>query len=371
MSATPALFRPFTCRGVTFRNRIILSPMCQYMAQEGHANRWHRAHHARFALGGVGGAVLEATAVTRDGRITPGCLGIWSDEHVEGLAEIVALYHDHGVPVGIQLAHAGRKASAAVPWEGAQPLPHDDPRAWASVAPSAIPFGSDWQMPAALDEAGIAAIIESFSVAAARAVRAGFDFLEVHGAHGYLINSFVSPISNRRTDGWGGDRAARFRLPLTIVARLRAELPDGMPIFYRASVLDGVDGGVSLDDSIALAAALGSAGVDVVDCSSGGVATSSGVANRPPSPGYLVPLASAIRHDAGVATMAVGLILTPQQADAVIAEGHADLVALGRELLADSNFAHRAALALGVEQPHRVLPSNYSFYLERRRYEEA
>jgi 2,4-dienoyl-CoA reductase-like NADH-dependent reductase (Old Yellow Enzyme family) len=371
MSAAPALFEPYTCRDVTFRNRIILSPMCQYMAEEGHATRWHRAHHSRFALGGVGGALLEATAVTRDGRITPGCLGIWSDEHLEGLAEIVALYHDQGIPVGVQLAHAGRKASAAVPWEGAQPLPPGDPRAWSSVAPSAVPFGPNWQTPAALDEAGIAGVIDAFSAAAARAVRAGFDFVEVHGAHGYLINSFVSPISNRRDDRWGGDRAGRFRLAVTVVERLRADLPPEMPIFYRASILDGVEGGVSLEDSVALATALRDGGADVIDCSSGGVATGSGVADRPPSPGYLVPLAGTVRRESKVATMAVGLILTPEQANAVIAEGHADLVALGRELLADSNFAHRAARTLGVEQPHRVLPSNYSFYLERRRYEEA
>jgi 2,4-dienoyl-CoA reductase-like NADH-dependent reductase (Old Yellow Enzyme family) len=371
MSATPPLFTPYASRGVTFRNRIVLSPMCQYVAEDGHATRWHRAHHGRFALGGVGGAVLEATAVAREGRITPGCLGIWSDEHVVGLAEIVALYHDQGIPVGVQLAHAGRKASAAVPWEGAQPLPSDDPRAWASVAPSALSFGPTWQTPSALDEAGIAAVIDAFAAAAQRAVRAGFDFVEVHGAHGYLINSFVSPVSNRRDDRWGGDREGRFRLAVAVVARLRAELPATMPIFYRASVLDGVDGGVTIEDSIALAAALREAGADVIDCSSGGVATSSGVADRAPSPGYLVPLASALRREAGVATMAVGLILTPEQANAVIAEGHADLVALGRELLADSNFAHRAALELGLDQPHRVLPMNYSFYLERRRYEEA
>jgi 2,4-dienoyl-CoA reductase-like NADH-dependent reductase (Old Yellow Enzyme family) len=371
MSVPPPLFTPYTCRGVTWRNRIMLSPMCQYMAEEGQATRWHRAHHARFALGGVGGALLEATAVTRDGRITPGCLGIWSDAHIAGLADIVDLYHDQAIPVGVQLAHAGRKASAAVPWEGAQPLAVDDPRAWPSVAPSALPFGDSWPVPTALDEAGIAAIIESFRAAAARAVRAGFDFVEVHGAHGYLINSFVSTISNRRDDRWGGDRAGRFRLALTVVERLRADLPSGMPIFYRASILDGVEGGVTLEDSLALAGALRDAGADVIDCSSGGVATGSGVADRPPSPGYLVPLAGTVRRESKVATMAVGLILTPEQANAVIAGGHADLVALGRELLADSNFAHRAAQALGLETPHRVLPPNYSFYLERRRYEEA
>lgn len=369
MTMAAKLFEPFDLRQVTFRNRVILAPMCQYVAEEGHATRWHRAHHGRFALGGVGGAVLEATAVTRDGRITPGCLGIWSDAHVEGLAEIVALYHDQSIPVGVQLAHAGRKASAAVPWDGAQPLPATDPRAWQSVAPSAIAFGEAWQVPRPLDDDGIEAIIDAFVAAGRRAVAAGFDFVEIHGAHGYLVNNFVSPIGNRRNDKWGGDQDGRFRFPLEIARRLRAALPEGMPIFYRASAVDGVPGGVTIEDTVALARALKAAGVDVIDCSSGGIASSSGLADRRPAPGYLVPYARQIRAEAEIATMAVGLIMTPEQAEAVIASGDADLVAIGRELLADSNFVHRAAQALGVAQPHRVLPPNYAFYLERRRYD--
>jgi 2,4-dienoyl-CoA reductase-like NADH-dependent reductase (Old Yellow Enzyme family) len=371
MSARPVLFEPFQCRGVTFRNRVILSPMCQYVAEDGHATRWHRAHHGRFALGGVGGAIVEATAVTRSGRITPGCLGIWSDDHIEGLAEITALYRDQGVPVGIQLAHAGRKASAAVPWDGAQPLPAEDPRAWTSTAPSPLPFGPSWQVPDELDEGGIATVIDAFAAAARRASDAGFSFVEIHGAHGYLINSFISPLSNRRTDAWGGDRTRRFRLPLAIAQRLRRELPPEMPIFYRTSAVDGAPGGVTMDDTVALAQQLRTAGADLIDCSTGGVIGSSGVADRPPSPGYLVPYASRIRHEAAIATMAVGLIMTPTQANAIVADGHADLVALGRELLADSNFVHRAAIELGLDEPHRVLPRNYFFYLERRRYDEG
>lgn len=370
MTAGAALFAPFDCRGVTFRNRILLSPMCQYVAEDGHAVAWHRAHHARFALGGLGGAVLEATAVTPEGRITPGCLGLWADSHVAGLREIVDTYHTHGVTVGIQLAHAGRKASAAVPWEGAQALPADDPRAWTPVAPSAIPFLEGWPEPDALDEDGIARVIDAFAAAAHRAVAAGFDFVEIHGAHGYLIHSFVSPLSNRRNDHWGGDEAGRFRLPLAIARRLRAELPEAMPIFYRLSLFDGVEGGLTVDDMVRLAAALRDAGVDVVDCSSGGVRGSSGVADAPPFPGYLVPHAGRIRREAGVATMALGLIVTPEIAASAISEGNADLVAIGRELLADSNFAYRAALKLGVPDAHRLLPRNYAFFLERRRYRE-
>lgn len=370
MTHATALFAPFACRALRFRNRIILSPMCQYVAEEGHAGDWHRAHHARFALGGLGGAVLEATAVTREGRITPGCLGIWSDAHVAGLRPIVETYRAHGVRVGIQLAHAGRKASAAVPWDGAQPLAPDDPRAWTAVAPSARPFLDGWPTPAALDAAGIEGVIGAFVAAGRRAVAAGFDFVEVHGAHGYLIHSFVSPLSNRREDEWGGDEAGRFRLPLAIVARLRAALPPSMPIFYRLSLYDGAEGGLVVDDMIRLAAALAGAGADVIDCSSGGVRGSSGVADTPPSPGYLVPAAGRIRREAGVATMAVGLIVTPAIAAAAVDGGDADLVAIGRELLADSNFAYRAALELDVPDAHKLLPRNYAFFLERRRLRE-
>lgn len=368
MSDTPALFTPFACRGVTFRNRIILSPMCQYVAEDGHATDWHRAHHARFALGGVGGAVVEATGVTADGRITPGCLGIWSDDHIAGLSTITKLYHDHGAAVGIQLAHAGRKASAHLPWDGAQSIDPSDARAWQTVAPSALPFLDGWPTPHALTEDEIAGIIDAFAAAAQRAVAAGFDFVEVHGAHGYLIHSFVSPLSNQRTDSWGGDEAGRFRLPLEIVRRLRAELPEGMPIFYRLSLFDGVEGGLVVDDMVRLAAALREAGVDVVDCSSGGVRGGSGVADAAPSPGYLVPHAARIRAEGGVASMAVGLIVTPEIADQAIASGSADLVAIGRELLSDSNFAFRSASVLGMERPNAVFPRNYAFFLERRRY---
>ncbi len=371
MTGQPPLFRPFRLGSVEFRNRVMLSPMCQYVARDGHAQRWHRAHHGRFALGGVGGALLEATAITPDGRITPGCLGIWSDDHIAGLTEIVALYHDQGIPVGVQLAHAGRKASAAVPWDGAQPLPDDDPRAWRSSAPSPVAFAPGWQTPHALDETGIEAVIEAFDDAADRAVAAGFDFVEVHGAHGYLINSFVSPIANKRGDQWGGGRDGRFRLPLTIARRLRQRLPVGMPILYRTSAVDGVPGGVTIDETIALARALTGAGVDLIDCSSGGIATGSGVADRKPSPGYLAPYAARVRQDADIATMAVGLIMTPALANDLIEREQADMVAIGRELLADSNFVHRAALELGLDTPHRTLPPNYAFYLERRRYDDA
>jgi 2,4-dienoyl-CoA reductase-like NADH-dependent reductase (Old Yellow Enzyme family) len=359
------LFTPLTIRGVTFRNRVVLSPMCQYRAIDGVAQRWHRSHHGRLALGGLGGALLEATAVQPVGRITPGCLGIWSDDHLPGLKELVAIYHDEGVPVGIQLAHAGRKASAATPFDGAQPLPPDDPRAWGSVAPSAIPFGPGWQTPQALDEAGIAAVIAAFAAAARRAMAAGFDFVEVHGAHGYLINSFVSPVSNQRSDGWGG--ANRYRLAVEVTRAVRAAVGQDVPVFYRTSCVDGVDGGITMADTVALARQLKAAGADVIDCSTGGVVGPSGAALVPPAPGYLVPFAAQVRRDAGMASMAVGLIMDGALANRIIAGGEADLVAVGRQLLADAAFVHRAAQELGHPQPHRLLPQGLGFWLERRK----
>lgn len=362
----PALFTPFRLRSVTFRNRIIVTPMCQYIAVDGHVGRWHRSHHGRFALGGVGGALVESTGVSATGRITPGCLGIWDDAHVEGLREIVAIYHDQNIPVGIQLSHSGRKGSAAVPLDGAAPLIDSDPdRAWEIVAPSALPLTEGWPVPRAMEEQDILDTIELFAVAAERAVDAGFDFVEIHGAHGYLINSFVSPLSNRRTDRWGGDEEGRFRFPITVATRIRETIPPDMPLFYRTSSEDGVEGGVTIDMTVRLARALKGCGVDLVDCSSGGLTGPSGRASRRPAPGYLVPYADQVRREAGIATMAVGLIVEPRQAEAIVSEGRADLVALGRQLIEEPNFAHRAARELGLGDPHDVLPASYAFFLKR------
>ena len=362
----PALFTPFRLRAVTFRNRIIVTPMCQYIAVDGHVGRWHRSHHGRFALGGVGGALVESTGVSAPGRITPGCLGIWDDAHIEGLREIVAIYHDQNIPGGIQLSHSGRKGSAAVPLEGAAPLVDSDPdRAWEIVAPSAIPLTEGWPVPRAMEEQDILATIELFAAAAERAVTAGFDFIEIHGAHGYLINSFVSPLSNRRTDWWGGGEEGRFRFPVTVARRIRNVIPLDMPLFYRTSAEDGVEGGVTIEMTVRLARALKGCGVDLVDCSSGGLTGPSGRASRQPAPGYLVPYADQVRREAGIATMAVGLIVEPRQAEAIVADGRADLVALGRQLIEEPNFAHRAALELGLGDAHDVLPPSYAFFLKR------
>jgi len=364
---TPRLFQPFAVRGATFRNRIVVSPMCQYISEDGHTAPWHHDHHARFAMGGVGGALVESTGVTREGRITPNCLGIYLDDHVAGLSRIVELYHRYGATVGIQLSHSGRKGSAAAPLDGAAPLGAGE-GAWETVAPSAIPLKPDWPTPRALSAGEIEGLVEEFVAAARRAVEAGFDFVEIHGAHGYLIHSFVSPLSNTRNDEWGGDVEGRIRFPVAVARAVRAAIPEEMPLFYRASSVDGVEGGLEIEDTVVLAKALKAAGVDVIDCSSGGATGASGRAYTPPSPGYLVPYAAEIRSAAKIPTMAVGLIIEPDQAEKIIEDGAADLVALGRQLIDDPNFPYHAALALGHPDPYSVLPESYAFFLSRRVY---
>jgi len=362
------LFTPLKLRGVTFKNRVVLSPMCQYAAEDGRVGDWHLEHHARFALGGVGGALVEATGIVPEGRITPDCLGIWDDAHIPGLARIVETYHRQRAAIGIQLSHAGRKASSTAPWEGGWALPSDDPRAWQTVAPSALAYHEDWPVPHALSEAEIAGVVDACVAAALRAVAAGFDFVEIHGAHGYLLHEFVSPVSNKRTDCYGGSAENRMRLSLEVAARVRAAIPETMPLFYRASCIDRIPGeGLTLDDTVVLAAALKEVGVDVVDCSAGGILVRTNPGHIKEGPAFQVGFAERIRTEAGIATMAVGAITEPEQAEDIIASGKADLVALAREMLSDSNFAHRAALALGIDRPDFVLPERYAFYLQFRR----
>lgn len=363
----PLLFTPLRLRDVTLRNRITVSPMCQYQAVEGVVQDWHYQHHARFALGGVGAAFVEATAVTRDGRITHGCTGLWNDEQIPGLKRITDLYRGHGVVPGIQIGHAGRRASAARPWEGAQPLALGGPdEPWPTVGPSAVPEREGHPAPRELTVSEIEAIVDAFRAATLRARAAGFDLLEVHGAHGYLLHSFFSPIPNRREDSFGGSLENRMRLPLRAAEAVRATWPAELPLFYRVSSVDGVEGGVVIEDTIALAKALKDRGVDVIDCSSGGVSGPATLSTRKIRPGYQVPYAEAVRREAGIATMAVGAIIETEQAEAILAEGRADLIAIGRELMADPNWAYHAARKLGVDKAYEVLPPWYSFYLERR-----
>ncbi len=364
----PILFTPLQLRDLTLRNRLVLSPLCQYQATDGHVQDWHFAHHSGFALGGLGAAFVEATAVVRDGRITHGCTGIWQDSQIEGLKRIVDLYHNHGAACGIQIGHAGRRSSCMRPWDGAGPIKEKDgaEQSWQRVGPSAIPEQPHYPVPQALSVGDIADMVDAFCAAARRALTAGFDIVEIHGAHGYLLHSFFSPVSNQRTDAYGGSREKRMKLPLEVAHAVREVWPAGKPLFYRVSSVDGVDGGLAIEDTVALATELKKAGIDVVDCSSGGMSGPATLATTKIRQGYQVPFAEAVRRDAGLATMAVGAIVDPHHAEAILRDGRADLIAMGRELMAEPHWAYRAALELGVSKPHDVLPWQYEFYLSRR-----
>ncbi len=336
----PGLFDPITFRGLTLKNRIVMSPMCQYSAgPDALANDWHFVHYGSRAVGGVGLIVVEATAVESRGRISDADLGLYRDDHVAPLARIVEFCHAHGVPVGIQLGHAGRKAWS--PNQGVGPEP--------AVAPSAIPFAEGWPVPQELAAADVPRIVDAFVAAARRAQRAGFDLIEIHAAHGYLLNQFLSPLSNRRTDGYGGDLAGRMRLLLEVVEAVRSAWPADRPLWVRLSAVDWAPGGITLEDTVAVARALRERGVDLVDCSSGGVVVPP--EPIPQGPGYQTAFAAEVRRRAGVATGAVGLITEPAQADHIIRTGQADMVLLARQLLREPYWPLRAARELGVEVP--------------------
>jgi 2,4-dienoyl-CoA reductase-like NADH-dependent reductase (Old Yellow Enzyme family) len=341
------LFTPLALRGVALRNRIGVSPMCQYSAVDGRAGDWHLVHYGGLAQGGAGLVIFEATAVEARGRISPADLGLWDDAQVEPLARVARFVEAQGAVPALQLAHAGRKASVRPPWEqGGAPL--TGAGGWEVFGPSAVPFAEGHPVPAALDQAGLRAVVAAFSDAAVRAVAAGFRAVEVHAAHGYLLHQFLSPLSNRRTDGYGGDFAGRTRLAREVVSAVRAVVPEAMPVLVRISATDWVEGGWTPDETVELARGLKQAGVDLVDCSSGGLVP---YAKVPAAPGFQVPFAERVRREAAVASAAVGLITTPDQAEAIVAGGRADLVLLARELLRDPRFPLRAATALGVEGP--------------------
>jgi 2,4-dienoyl-CoA reductase-like NADH-dependent reductase (Old Yellow Enzyme family) len=338
------LFAPLTIGSVTLANRIVVSPMCEYSCEDGFANDWHLVHLGSRAVGGAGLIFTEAAAVTAEGRISPADLGIWKDEHIAPLRRITDFLHGQGAHAGIQLAHAGRKASTQVPWLGEGAVA-PDAGGWAEVfAPSAIPFAPNYPQPRELDAAGIARITQAFREAAVRADRAGFDVIEIHAAHGYLLQEFLSPISNHRTDGYGGSLENRARLLFEVVAAVRSVWPSGRPLFVRISSTDWVEGGFDLEQSIRLAALLKDRGVDLVDCSSGGNVAG---AQIPVGPGYQTQFAEAIRKQAGIATGAVGMITDPAQAAHILRTGQADLVIIAREFLRDPYWAVHAATALG------------------------
>jgi len=338
------LFSPLTIRNVSLRNRIVMSPMCQYSSTDGFANDWHLVHLGSRAVGGAGLIISEATAVSPEGRISPGDLGLWSDDHIDNFKRITGFIHDHGAVAGIQLAHAGRKASCAIPWEGGKQL-DEEHGGWQTVAPSAIAFHQGERLPMELDNEGIINVISAFKAAAARADAAGFKVVEIHSAHGYLLHEFLSPLSNRRTDEYGGSFDNRIRLLLQVTDAVRSVWPDENPLFVRISSTDWTQGGWTPEDSVRLAGILKDHGVDLVDCSSGGNVHNAAI---PVGPGYQVPFAEAVRKT-GILTGAVGLITSAVQAETILAEGQADLVIMAREMLRNPYFALSAARELAEE----------------------
>ncbi|MBT5663881.1 MAG: NADH:flavin oxidoreductase/NADH oxidase [Rhodospirillaceae bacterium] len=381
MSEQPLLFTPLTLRGVTLPNRVVVSPLCMYSAKEGVATDWHFAHLSTFARGHAGLVFAEATGVVPEGRITHGCLGIWTDEQAEALKPITRFIDSMGCVPGIQLAHAGRKASSKAPTTGAGPLTEEDAAAgnppWQTVAPSAISVSPDGPVPHALDASEIADLVEAFAAAARRSFEAGFRVLEIHGAHGYLIQSFLSPLANTRNDSYGGDIEGRMRFALEVTDAVRAAWPEDLPLFFRISAVDGPADGWSLEDSVILSKALAERGVDVIDCSAGGIMGAPAFRSREDGqpmrrgdgerpPGFQVPYAERVRKDAEVKTMAVGVIFDPDQAEAILQEGRADLIALGREIMYNPFWPLHAAEALDADPKFTMWPEQYGWAVKRR-----
>ena len=348
----PHLFDEFRLRDITVRNRIGVSPMCQYSSREGLANEWHFVHLASRAVGGAGLVFTEAAAVTPEGRISPQDLGVWSERHFEPLARVTHFIDQQGAIAGIQLAHAGRKASTYRPWSGQGEIPENE-GGWSTVAPSALSFADDYPMPAALAVTGIRALQDAFAKAAERSFQAGFRVVEIHAAHGYLFHEFLSPLSNHRTDQYGGSFENRTRFLRDTVAAVRAVLPERCPLFVRISCTDWVEGGWDIEQSVELARQLKSLGVDVIDCSSGGNVKN---AEIPVGTGYQTPFAARIRREAGIPTAAVGMITGAAQADHIIRGGEADMVLLARELLRSPYWPLEAARELGHDT---TWPSQY------------
>ncbi len=333
------LFDSLQIRDIVLRNRIIVSPMCQYSSTDGFANDWHLVHLGSRAVGGAGLIFTEATAVTPEGRISPQDLGIWKDEHIEMLTRITKFIRSQGAVAGMQLAHAGRKGSTARPWEGGKEVPESQ-GGWRPFAPSPIRFADDYPNPIVLDEAGIRATVEAFASAARRACEAGFDLIEIHSAHGYLLHEFLSPLSNFRADMYGGSFENRTRIVREVVTAIRRVIPKGMPLFIRISATDWIEGGWDLNQSIQLAEQIGPLGVDLVDCSSGGISPG---AKIPVAPNYQVPFAEEIRRATGILTGAIGLITSAAQVQAILLEGRADVVSMAREFLREPYWPLHAA----------------------------
>ena len=382
MSDSVKLFEPLQLRDTTLPNRVVVSPLCMYSAQHGVAQPWHFAHLSTFARGGAGLVFAEATAVEARGRITPRCLGIWTDEQAEALRPITAFIESMGSVPGIQLAHAGRKASTRAPFveKGGSPLNEEDAargdEPWQAVAPSALAVADGWPLPRELDKTDLDEIRNAFVDAARRAFAAGFRVIELHMAHGYLLHSFLSPLANQRDDEYGGDLESRMRFPLEVAQAVREVMPEGAPLFARISAIDGREGGWTLEDSALLCERMMHLGVDVVDCSSGGIGGAPRfrsdddgqplTASSARAPGFQVPFARRMREQTGIRSMAVGVIVDPHQAEEILQSGGADLVAIGREIMYDPFWPLHAAEALGVDPDFRRWPKQYAWAVDRR-----
>ena len=343
----PLLFSPLKLRSLELRNRVFVSPMCQYSAPDSMPNEWHLVHLGSRAVGGAALVMVEATAVSPEGRISPGDLGLWSDGQAQAFERLAAFLRAQGAAPGVQLAHAGRKAGTALPWRGGEPLAVGG-GGWETIAPSAVPHAPGYSTPREIAAPEIKDLVGRFGAAARRAALAGFQVAEIHMAHGYLLHQFLSPLSNRRGDEFGGPLENRMKVPLRVAQAVRSAWPSSLPVFARISATDWVDGGWDLEQSIQFSRRLREIGIDLVDCSSGGLAADALV---PAGPGYQVPFSAAIRRQAGVATAAVGLITEPGQAEQILACGEADAVFLGREMLRDPYWPLHAAHAVGAEVP--------------------
>ncbi|MGH1482398.1 MAG: NADH:flavin oxidoreductase/NADH oxidase [Geminicoccales bacterium] len=365
------LFSPFKLRDITFKNRIAVSPMSQYRARDGHANDWHLVHLGRFAMGGAGLVYAEATAVDADGRRTHGDLGLWNDAHIGALTSITGFISRNGATPGIQLGHAGRKASERRPWHGETPVDDEDldlreETPWSAVAPSAIPYADGWPLPKEMAEADIERVITSFGEAARRAYEAGFKIIEVYAAHGFLIHQFLSPIANQRSDRWGGNQDNRNRLAVEVARSIRANWPASYPLAFRLSATDWLEGGIEIEDTVETARVLKAAGVDLIDCSSGGIGGKERPRRMTLKQGFQVPFASDIKEGASINTMAVGYLWDAKVCEQILASGQADMIALARELLDDPNWPLHAAEALGLSDHRGLWPIESGWWLMKR-----
>lgn len=365
------LFSPLTLRDVTFKNRIAVSPMSQYRAKDGHANSWHAVHLGRFAMGGAGLVYAEATAVEPDGRRTHGDLGLWQDAHIDDLAPITKFIREEGSVPGIQLGHAGRKASERRPWHGETPVDDEDvternEAPWTAIAPSPIPYAKGWPEPAEMSETDIDRVIASFGEAARRSQEAGFKIIEVYAAHGFLVHQFLSPIANQRTDSWGGTDENRRRFAVEVARSIRVNWPEAYPLAFRLSATDWLEGGIEVEDAVETARALKAAGVDMIDCSTVGIGGKDRPRRMVIEQGFQVPFAEQIRECADIASMAVGFLWGAKVCEDLVSAGKADMIALARELLDDPNWPLHAAKKLGANENHSIWPIESGWWLMKR-----